>query len=96
MEKDLQLYPSVMLGTENDYDAPEVERFEGTYKGNALILDRIYEDEYFDEDGEQYFNSFRWAHPNTEYTLLDENGEEVGIDEIVELINQMDYSIIKR
>jgi hypothetical protein len=96
MEKDLQLYPSVMLGNENNYDAPEVERFEGTYKGNALIVDRIYEDEYFDDDGEQYFESFRWEYSNTEYTAMDENGEELDIDNIVELIDQMNYSRLKR
>jgi hypothetical protein len=96
MEKDLQLYASVMLGGENDYNAPEVERFEGTYKGQTFILDRIYEDEYFDEDGEQYFNSFRWEYSNSEYIAKDEHGEEVDVEIIVELIDQMDYSILKR
>lgn len=96
MEKDLQLYPSVMLGDDNDYGAAEVERFEGTYKGSAIIVDRIYEDEYFDDDGEQYFGSFRWEYSSTEYAAMDENGEEVDIDVIVELIEYMDYSRLKR
>lgn len=96
MEKDLQLYPSVMLGDDNDYGAAEVERFEGTYKGSTIILDRIYEDEYFDEDGEQYFGSFRWEYSSTEYAAIDENGEEIALDDIVELIDQMDYSRLER
>jgi hypothetical protein len=96
MEKDLQLYPSVMLGDDNDYGAVEVERFEGTYKGSSIIVDKIYEDEYFDEDGEQYFGSFRWEYSNTEYTAMDENGKEVAIDTIVELIDYMDYSRLQR
>lgn len=96
MEKELQLYPSVMLGEDNDYDAVEVERFEGTYKGGAIIVDRIYEDEYFDDDGEQYFRSFRWTYSNSEYTAKYDNGEAVSIDDIVELIDHMDYSRLKR
>ena len=95
-EKDLLIYKPTMLGDENDYDAPEVERIQGTYKGSEFILDRIYEDEYEDDDGETAYESFRWEFANTEHIPMDENGEEVDIDIIVDLYNYMDYSRIKR
>jgi len=94
-QKDLLIFSETMLGYENDYDAPEVERIEGTYKGSDFILDRIYEGEY-EDDGEIYYRSFHWEFANTDYTPVDENGDKVDIDIIVEKYNYMDYSFVKR
>ena len=50
-----------MLGDNNDWGAPEVEQWEGIYKGYGFLLDRIYETpQEKDVDGHIYYDSFRW------------------------------------
>jgi hypothetical protein len=39
---------------------------------------------------------FRWEYSSTESKAMDENGQKIAIDDIVELIDQMDYSSLKR
>ena len=52
---------NTMLGDDNDWGAPEVEQWEGIYKGHDFLLDRIYENpQEPDADGHIYYDSFRW------------------------------------
>lgn len=52
---------NTMLGDNNDWGAPEVEQWEGIYKGYGFLLDRIYEaPQEKDVDGHIYYDSFRW------------------------------------
>ena len=52
---------NTMLGDDNDWGSPEVEQWEGIYKGYEFLLDRIYESpQEPDSDGHVYYNSFRW------------------------------------
>ena len=92
--KEMIIYDDKILGADNEWDAPEVQRIEGKYKDSEFILDRIYDEEY-EEDGEIYYRTSRWEYAS-EGAPRDENNERVDIEVIVEKYDYRDYSNQKR
>lgn len=83
----LFIMSSTLLGDNNDWGSPEVEQWEGVYKGWNFLLDRIYENpQNPDLDGHISYDSFRW-----DWSELPDDEIVDSIQEISDKICDYDY-----
>ncbi len=83
----LFIISSTLLGDNNDWGSPEVEQWEGMYKGFNFLLDRIYENpQKPDSDGHISYDSFRW-----DWSELPDDEIVDSIQEISDKIGASDY-----
>ena len=83
----LFIMSSTLLGDNNDWGSPEVEQWEGVYKGWNFLLDRIYENpQNPDSDGHISYDSFRW-----DWSELPDDEIVDSIQEISDKICDYDY-----
>lgn len=83
----LFIMSSTLLGDDNDWGTPEVEQWEGVYKGYDFLLDRIYENpQNKDSDGHISYDSFRW-----DWSELPDDEIVDSIQEISDKICNYDY-----
>ena len=91
MSKDLIIEQEYYLTGEeamSERGAPQIQRIHGSYKDSAFILDRVYEGEYTDSDGETYYEGYQWM---WDIAAEDEKEEEFDVMEVVDLYEHDDY-----
>lgn len=86
----LFIMSSTLLGDDNDWGAPEVEQWQGIYKGYDFLLDRIYEKpQNTDSDGYISYDSFRW-----DWSELPDDEIFDSIQQISDKICDSDYKMV--
>lgn len=91
MVKDLIIEQEYYLTGEeamNERGAPQIQRIHGEYKDCGFILDRVYEGEYTDKDGEVYYEGYQWM---WDVPAEDRDDNEIDVMEVVDLYEADDY-----